>query len=117
MDAPTAARIWKREIEPLKEHGIRLGAPAVRNGDVQWLQDFYTHCAGDCTTHFTVAHFYGDAAGLASWVSLLNTTYENITEVWVTEFAYPDGSLLETQQAFNASIAFMDSQTLVSPAD
>lgn len=110
IDARTAARIWKQEIEPLKKHGVRLGAPAVRGGGAAWLQEFYTYCAGECTTDFMPAHYYGDSAGLAGWVGYLSATYQNMT-VWVTEFAYPDGPLVATQESFNESITFLDEQS------
>lgn len=54
VDAQTAAQTWIREIEPLKDLGVKLGAPAVTGAPsgFTWLQNFFTHCAGNCTTDF-----------------------------------------------------------------
>src|SRR6201999_1498032 len=54
IDASKAARIWQEDVEPLKHHGVKLGAPATTGseGGALWLQDFFTHCDGKCTTDF-----------------------------------------------------------------
>lgn len=108
VDPGPAAKAWKQEIEPLKEHGVKLGAPAVRPGGSVWLQEFFTECKGGCTVDFMPAHYYGDATGLENWVNFLRDTYQNISDVWVTEFACPDCTLLATEQSFNESVIYMD---------
>jgi hypothetical protein len=62
-----AAETWKREMEPLRQLGVKLGAPAVTgspNGFV-WLTDFMSACNGGCTFDFVTAHWYGNFQGLA----------------------------------------------------
>ncbi|KAI5364028.1 Putative glycoside hydrolase superfamily [Septoria linicola] len=109
LDAQTAATTWIREIEPLKDLGVKLGAPAVTSAPsgFNWLQNFFTACDGQCTPDFIPIHYYGDFQGLASHVGQVNATYENMT-MWVTEWAYPDESLEDTQDFYNQSIAFFD---------
>ncbi|KAK5725462.1 hypothetical protein LTR15_003648 [Elasticomyces elasticus] len=110
VDAQTAAQTWIREIEPLKkEYGVKLGAPAVTgspNGFV-WLQNFFTACAGKCSADFIPVHWYGDFQGLASHIGQVNGTYPNMT-MWVTEYAYPEGNLEDSQDFYNQSASYLD---------
>lgn len=112
MDAQTAAETWIREIEPLKDMGVKLGAPAVTGSPAgfTWLENFYTACAGNCTTHFIPVHWYGDFQGMASHMGQVNASYPNMT-MWVTEFGLPDQSLDDTQTFFNQSISYLDRLT------
>jgi len=59
IDASTAAEAWISEVEPLKNLGIKLGAPAVTGSPrgLTWLEDFYTACDGGCTTDFMPIHW------------------------------------------------------------
>lgn len=109
LDAETAAQLWIQEIEPLKELGIKLGAPAVTGAPTgfTWLQNFFTQCDGKCSADFIPIHWYGDFQGLASHVGQVNATYENMT-MWCTEYALADGSLEDSQEFFNQSATFFD---------
>jgi hypothetical protein len=42
-----AAETWRREIEPLKKWGIKLGAPAVTGSPrgLKWLEEWFQECA------------------------------------------------------------------------
>lgn len=109
VDASRAATIWKEELEPLRKLGIQLGAPAVTgssNGFV-WLQAFFTACAGKCTPDFIPVHWYGDFQGLASHIGQIMGTYPNMS-VWVTEYALPNASLVDTQSFYNTSSQYFD---------
>ncbi|KAK3724499.1 hypothetical protein LTR37_001123 [Vermiconidia calcicola] len=114
VDAKTAARLWLDEIEPLKKHGVKLGAPAVRgfSEGVKWYNDFLSHCDGRCTIDFLPLHFYGDFAGLAGYVGGMSAAYEGMP-IWVTEFAHPDTSLEETHAFYNQSSAFLDETSYI----
>jgi hypothetical protein len=59
INANTAAEAWISEVEPLKDLGIKLGAPAVTGSPrgLTWLEDFYTACDGGCTTDFMPIHW------------------------------------------------------------
>ncbi|THY92094.1 hypothetical protein D6C95_06181 [Aureobasidium pullulans] len=124
VTAATAAQVWKKQMEPLKrDFGIKLGAPAVTgapNGFV-WLQNFFSECAilaasadnnatntTSCEVDFIPAHWYGDFGGLASHLGQVNGTYQNISSIWVTEFACA-GCTLEASQSFaNTTFEYLD---------
>lgn len=111
IPAEDAATTWIREIEPLKNHGISLGAPAVTgspNGFV-WLQSFFTACAGQCSADFIPVHWYGDFQGLTSHMGQVNATYPNMT-MWITEYACADCELEEAQEFYNQSAEYFDRQ-------
>ena len=109
VDAQTAADTWIREVEPLKELGVKLGAPAVTGSPMgfTWLENFYNACDGGCTTDFIPVHWYGNFEGLASHMGQVNGTYPNMT-MWVTEIGFPNQDLEATQEFFNQSISYMD---------
>lgn len=109
LDAQTAAETWIREIEPLKDLGIKLGAPGVTGSPMGfvWLQNFFTQCDGGCTPDFIPVHWYGNFEGLASHVGQVNATYQNMS-MWVTEYGFPDQDLDDTQEFFNMTNAFFD---------
>lgn len=109
VDAETAAGIWVDQIEPLKELGLILGSPSVTGSPrgLTWMQDFFTECAGRCSPDFFAAHWYGNFEGMASFLGQVNATYPNMT-LWVTEYAYPEGSLEESQEFFNQSAEYFD---------
>lgn len=58
-----AAQAWKAYMEPLKQKGFRLGAPAVGNGPdgKKWLLDWYEVCGGGCNPDFTTVHWVSRA--------------------------------------------------------
>lgn len=109
VDASTAAKVWKTQLEPLKKLNITLGAPAVTGGSAgwTWLQEFFTACDGGCSADFLPVHWYGNFDGLASHISQIETTYPNMT-IWVTEFALDDSTLSDTQTFFNQSCEYLD---------
>lgn len=109
VDAETAADTWKREIEPLKKLGVKLGAPAVTGSPTgfTWLQNFFTQCAGNCSADFIPVHWYGNFEGLASHMGQVNGTYPNMT-MWVTEYACAGCTLEESQSFYNSSADYFD---------
>ncbi|EMC95721.1 glycoside hydrolase family 128 protein [Baudoinia panamericana UAMH 10762] len=116
ISAQLAAQTWIREVEPLKkQYGVRLGAPAVTGSPMGfvWLQSFFTACAGNCTPDFIPVHFYGSFEGLASHIGQVNATYPNMT-MWVTEYAYANVTLQESQSFYNQSEAFLDRLSYVT---
>lgn len=109
ISADLAAKTWIREIEPLKELGVKLGAPAVTGATTgfTWLQNFFTACKGKCSVDFIPIHWYGNFEGLASHIGQIRGTYPNMT-IWVTEYADNDVSLAETQSFYNSSSQYFD---------
>lgn len=115
IDAEEAAQIWIEQIEPLRKLGIKLGAPGVRSAPEgnEWLAEFFSHCDGKCKPDFLPLHWYGPFDYLPDYIEGMHATYENMSTVWLTEFAYPDGSLEETQSFYNESTAYLDKSTYV----
>ena len=109
IDAQTAAETWIKQVEPLKKLGVKLGAPAVTGAPTgfNWLRNFFTHCAGNCSADFIPVHWYGNFDGFASHIGEVNATYQNMT-MWVTEYALNHATLEESQAFYNMSAQFMD---------
>lgn len=110
-----AAKVWQRQLEPLRRLGVSLGAPGVTgaNTGFTWLQDFFTACDGNCTADFLPIHWYGDFSGLASHVGQVQAMYPNMS-IWATEFALQDATLPDSQTFFNTSIKYFDRLEYVS---
>ncbi|MCJ1281698.1 hypothetical protein MMC26_001020 [Xylographa opegraphella] len=110
-DVPSilAAETWIREVEPLKSHGVKLGAPAVTGAQTgfTWLQQFFTACAGKCSADFIPIHWYGDFGGLASHIGQVRAAYPNMS-IWITEYANPGVNLTDSQSFFNESSQYFD---------
>jgi hypothetical protein len=110
LAASLAATRWKEEIEPLKELGVKLGAPAVTGAETgwQWLDNFFNECNGGCNPDFIPVHWYGNFEGMMSHVGRVTSKWPNLT-VWVTEYGYPNQGLEETQSFYNMSAQSFDS--------
>ncbi|KAI4794148.1 hypothetical protein E4T44_07452 [Aureobasidium sp. EXF-8845] len=123
VSAAVAAQVWKKQMEPLKrDFGIKLGAPAVTGAPTgfNWLANWYTECAAlvassggssnttSCEVDFIPAHWYGDFGGLASHLGQINSTYQNISQTWVTEFACAGCTLEASQTMANQSFEYLD---------
>jgi hypothetical protein len=79
IDPVYAAKNWISQIEPLRELGIRTGAPAVTGspGGFTWLAAFFAACAAqgtNCTADFFPVHWYGNFEGLASHLGQVTAT-------------------------------------------
>lgn len=123
VSAATAAQVWKKQMEPLKrDFGIKLGAPAVTGATTgfNWLANWFSECAAlvassgsgsnttSCEVDFIPAHWYGNFGGLASHLGQINSTYQNISETWVTEFACAGCTLEDSQSFANMSFEYLD---------
>jgi len=117
VSAQIAAQVWKKQFEPLKWNlGLQLGAPAVTGSPsgFTWLQAWHSACAAingnntGCLVDFIPMHWYGNFAGLASHMGQVNGSYPNATSMWVTEYAYNDATLADTQDFYNQSSEYFD---------
>lgn len=110
LAASLAASRWKAEIEPLKELGVKVGAPAVTGAQSgwEWLDNFFNECAGGCNPDFIPVHWYGNFEGMMSHIGQVTNRWPNMT-VWVTEYGYPHQSLKESQTFYNQSATSFDS--------
>ena len=112
IPADLGASAWKKQIEPLKNMGVKLGAPAVTGSEdgFTWLENWFNACDGGCNPDFIPVHWYGSFEGLASHVGRVVTKYPNMT-VWVTEWGFPNEELEATQKFYNESVAMFDRWT------
>ena len=98
---------------------VKLGGPAVTGAPSgwTWLQQFHTECAiqhgngQGCQMDFLPVHWYGNYDGLASHLGQVEATYKNVSEYWITEFAYNDEPLAATQSFYNISTGNFDNAT------
>ncbi|KAF2687916.1 glycoside hydrolase family 128 protein [Lentithecium fluviatile CBS 122367] len=109
VHADVAARSWKAQIEPLKEMGVKLGAPAVTGSEdgFTWLENWFKACDGGCNPDFIPVHWYGNFEGMASHIGRVVAAYPNLT-VWITEWGYPNVELGATQEFYNQSVTMLD---------
>ncbi|KAG6874374.1 hypothetical protein C0995_015110 [Termitomyces sp. Mi166 len=102
-----AVNLWNKYLEPMKAHGIRLGAPAVTASGQPWLAQFMQGCS-NCSIDFIPLHWYGDGVeGFYNYLWQVHNTYPNIS-LWVTEFASTSSNATEVANFLNASTAYMD---------
>jgi hypothetical protein len=104
-----AASTWKKQIEPLKELGVKLGAPAVTGSPdgLAWLENWLKACNGGCHPDFVPVHWYGNFESMASHIGQVVGAYPNST-VWVTEWGFSNQGLQDTQSFYNQSAAMFD---------
>ncbi|KAF3762090.1 hypothetical protein M406DRAFT_323427 [Cryphonectria parasitica EP155] len=115
IDPSDAAKYWKKQMEPLAKLGISLGAPAVTGGSsgFTWLSNFTEACDGGCTFDFIPIHWYGSFDGLTSHIADVLTIYPD-KKIWVTEFALDNASLNETQDFFQTTLNYLDTNENVT---
>jgi hypothetical protein len=104
-----AAEVWQRQLEPLRELGIKVGAPAVSGSPIgyAWLKEWEEECDGNCNSDFIPIHWYGIYEGLAGWIANMSMTYPE-HELWVTEFGLINANLEDTHVFYNQSIDLLD---------
>jgi hypothetical protein len=94
---------------------VQVGSPAVTNGaglsppmGIDWLNAFFTACAGQCKVDFVAFHWYADASDTAYFQQHVtdvigNATANGVSKVWLTEFGTTGGdaaSFLQTVLPF-----------------
>ncbi|KAF2147517.1 glycoside hydrolase family 128 protein [Aplosporella prunicola CBS 121167] len=104
-----AAALWQAGVKPLREKGLKVGAPAVTGSPsgLVWLEKFYAACNGGCEPDFLPLHWYGNFEGFASFLGQVGATYPGV-ELWVTEFAWDHQELGASEAFFNQSTTYMD---------
>ncbi|PFH49053.1 glycoside hydrolase family 128 protein [Amanita thiersii Skay4041] len=83
-----AALLWKQYIQPLKDLGVRLGAPAVTAAPTgrPWLTQFFKAC-DECTIDFLPIHWYGSGVGaFTDYVYDVHNAFPQYP-IWITEYA------------------------------
>ena len=109
LSAEDAAQYWMNDVEPLREQGVKLGAPAVTGAPsgFTWLSQFFTACNGKCHADFIPVHWYGNFEGMASHIGQVRGLYQNMS-IWVTEFADSHDTLTNSQSFYNSSTQYLD---------
>ncbi|KAK4231437.1 alkali-sensitive linkage protein 1 [Podospora fimiseda] len=118
MDVQTAAEVWVRNIEPLREMGLRVGLPACTGAStgINWTRNFVKACndrisqgglAKNCSFDFITLHWYGGFEGLASHMGQYSAEFPG-TPMWITEYNFADQSLVDTQAFYNISAEYFD---------
>jgi hypothetical protein len=127
IDPGDAAQAYMNHIAPLRSanDGSRtwnISHPAVTGSSrgLEWLRQFNASCykldsKQGCPTDFVAVHWYGDFAGLASWVGTLRDFYANDSTIdmdsldfWLTEMALPQGNEDVTVAMMNQSLSYLD---------
>jgi hypothetical protein len=107
-----AAHYYISNIQPLRRDlQVSLPSTSGSGGGIDWLREFNTSChkinpGRGCQADFIATHWYGDFAGMASWLGQIRALYPTLP-IWVTEFAEPDATLAATQQFFNQSTSYL----------
>ncbi|KAF2096328.1 hypothetical protein NA57DRAFT_7446, partial [Rhizodiscina lignyota] len=114
LDPTTAASRWQSDIQPLKQYGLKLGAPAI-SFNVTWLQEFFQLCSG-CTIDFIPFHWYGPLYSSVQGQAFYDRYYQLAatfpgSTFWLTEWADPNQDLATTQSNYNGILAFIENQT------
>ncbi|KAH0833557.1 hypothetical protein AYO21_05235 [Fonsecaea monophora] len=117
-----AAKVYVDTVLPLRAapYNLQISLPATTgsgNG-LDWLRSFNTSCfklrpAGGCPFDFVAAHWYGDFAGMASWLGTLHDLYP-AKPIWMTEFAIPSADETATTSFFNESLPYLDGLAYVA---
>jgi hypothetical protein len=111
MDVNTAVATHRQFIQPLAAQGLRIGSPAVTNGNeagkgINWLKQFMNGCS-DCQIDFVVAHYYSwdKPEDFKKYLQNFHDTFNK--PVWVTEFGVTEGN---TDEFLKQVLPWMDSQ-------
>jgi len=113
MSPERAVEVWKQMIQPLKDVGLKLGAPSTAStqGGKKWIKEFMEKC-DNCTgswcfrpsflngynlrcvriVDFIPLHWYGNFEGLSSHIGEVRAMFPD-KDMWVTEFGYAHQSL------------------------
>lgn len=122
-----AAQSYIDNIVPLRTASSRswnISHPATTGSStgLEWLQEFNASCwdidpDNGCPADFVALHWYGDFAGLASWLGTLHEFYVTNTssgavsqdiQFWITEMALPQQDDDETLAMMNQSLSYLD---------
>jgi hypothetical protein len=96
LDIPAAVQGYKNMMSPYYKTNIKLGMPAVTNGDtgIPWAQKFLELCK-DCQIDFAPMHFYTDPQAPFEYFTGYVKNFTEVVKprkVWITEFALNKGT-------------------------
>jgi len=111
-----SAQVYLETVAPLRRdpYNFQISLPATTGSPrgLEWLADFNESCwdqnpNGGCEFDFVATHWYGDFAGMASWLGTIHNLYPD-HPIWLTEFAIPALDADETRAFMNQSLPFLD---------
>ncbi|KAF7563965.1 hypothetical protein G7046_g146 [Stylonectria norvegica] len=123
-----AAHSYLSNLVPLREstksrtRNWNISHPSVTGSDngIDWLRRFNASCFEindtGCPTDFVAVHWYGDYAGLVSWLETLRGFYNETNpdiRYWITEIALPKAGKDATLTMMNESLAYLDKQNYI----
>ncbi|ORY13830.1 glycosyl hydrolase catalytic core-domain-containing protein [Clohesyomyces aquaticus] len=130
IEPKDAAKAYVESIVPYREgkHSNRkwnISHPSVTGSPrgLEWLRQFNESCwdidsENGCPADFIAAHWYGDFAGLATWLDTLDSFYNGVNKsrtqgdknltVWITEVALPQKSADDTVEMMNQTLPYLD---------
>ena len=124
IDPATAAKLHIQYMNPKASSDVRIGSPAVTNGNgldssgrywgLDWLIQFFDHCNGQCKVDFIAFHWYGDASQTQYFKNhIANVTSHaqswGVNNLWMTEFQ-PSGSAQQQADFLTDTLPWLDSQ-------
>jgi len=119
MDPATAAKLHIEYMNPLAGQ-VQIGSPAITNGagtsplmGIDWLNQFFTECNGQCHMDFVAFHFYDSATNFGYFQShvqdvITAANSAGISKVWLTEFGV-SGSDAQVASFLGQALPFLDS--------
>ena len=123
IDPATAAKNHIQYLNPFSG-SAEIGSPAVTNGagtsplmGIDWLNTFFTDCAGQCKVDFVAFHWYGDASNVADLKAHTQAVIDaasanGVSKVWLTEFG-ASGSDSDVASFLTEAMSFLDSTAAV----
>jgi hypothetical protein len=111
-------------MNPLAGNGVQIGSPAVTNGagtsppmGVDWLNQFFTACAGNCKVDFVAFHWYAPANSIAYFKQHVQDVIAaaaagGVSKVWLTEFQ-ASGTDAQVEAFMAEALPFLDSTPAV----
>ncbi|CAI6099054.1 unnamed protein product [Clonostachys chloroleuca] len=116
-----AAKAYIEDIVPHRNssRGWQISHPVVTGSErgLNWLRDFNESCydidpRNGCPADFIAMHWFGDFAGLVSWVGTLrgfyNSTEFQNTSILITEMALPQGSEDDNISMLEQTMSYLD---------
>lgn len=112
-DIPSAVQGYKDHMSPYYKTNIKLGMPAVTNGEtgIPWARKFLELCT-DCQIDFAPMHFYTDPAAPFEYFTGYVKNFTALVKprkVWITEFALNKGTDEQNANFLKQAMKWLDS--------
>jgi hypothetical protein len=124
IDPQTAATTHQNYMNQFAGNGVQISSPAITNGagtsppqGIDWLNQFFAACAGNCKVDFVAFHWYAPANAISYFKQhvqdVINAAAAHgVSKVWLTEFQAA-GSDSEVEAFLAEALPFLDSTPAV----